>query len=313
MKKTVVTILLVLPFLLIYFISFTGQILSSYKHIYVERITVLDAEGREYKEGDYIKLGINEEYDLKIKIYPELASDKTVLISNGNKAVCEIDSETHKIKTLDYGVSKLIITSKDRHFIQFIINIRVAQDDIEDIVLSSNTVDVTKGRSQKVDVSILPTTALLEFRELIWQSMDTSIAKVSQDGLITGVNFGQTTVRVSSKHKPELYKDITVNVSLELGTGVFFANEEPEKIFEVNVAEFDLKTITIINLNGVTQDDVWYQLGSSINEEDIDALRLSEGIIKFNKQKTPVIIVVNAYANDKDYTDTITIWFVKNN
>ena len=313
MKKTVVTILLVLPFLLIYFISFTGQILSSYKHIYVERITVLDAEGREYKEGDYIKLGINEEYDLKIKIYPELASDKTVLISNGNKAVCEIDSETHKIKTLDYGVSKLIITSKDRHFIQFIINIRVAQDDIEDIVLSSNTVDVTKGRSQKVDVSILPTTALLEFRELIWQSMDTSIAKVSQDGLITGVNFGQTTVRVSSKHKPELYKDITVNVSLELGTGVFFANEEPEKIFEVNVAEFDLKTITIINLNGVTQNDVWYQLGSSINEEDIDALRLSEGIIKFNKQKTPVIIVVNAYANDKDYTDTITIWFVKNN
>lgn len=313
MKKTVVTILLVLPFLLIYFISFTGQILSSYKHIYVERITVLDAEGREYKEGDYIKLGINEEYDLKIKIYPELASDKSVLISNGNKAVCEIDSETHKIKTLDYGVSKLIITSKDRHFIQFIINIRVAQDDIEDIVLSSNTVDVTKGRSQKVDVSILPTTALLEFRELIWQSMDTSIAKVSQDGLITGVNFGQTTVRVSSKHKPELYKDITVNVSLELGTGVFFANEEPEKIFEVNVAEFDLKTITIINLNGVTQDDVWYQLGSSINEEDIDASRLSEGIIKFNKQKTPVIIVVNAYANDKDYTDTITIWFVKNN
>lgn len=313
MKKTVVTILLVLPFLLIYFISFTGQILSSYKHIYVERITVLDAEGREYKEGDYIKLGINEEYDLKIKIYPELASDKTVLISNGNKAVCEIDSETHKIKTLDYGVSKLIITSKDRHFIQFIINIRVAQDDIEDIVLSSNTVDVTKGRSQKVDVSILPTTALLEFRELVWQSMDTSIAKVSQDGLITGVDFGQTTVRVSSKHKPELYKDITVNVSLELGTGVFFANEEPEKIFEVNVAEFDLKTITIINLNGVTQDDVWYQLGSSINEEDIDASRLSEGIIKFNKQKTPVIIVVNAYANDKDYTDTITIWFVKNN
>jgi len=260
MKKTVITILLVLPFLLIYLISFTGQMLSSYKHIYVERITVLNSVGGEYSDGDYIKLGVDEEYDLKIKIYPELATDKTVIISNGNKSVCEIDSQTYKIRTLDYGVSRIIITSKDRHFIQFIININVAQDDIQDIVVSTNMVDLTKGRSHKVDVTIVPKTTLLENRELVWQSFDTSIAKVSQSGLITGVDFGQTTIRVYSKHKPEIYKDIVVNVSLELGIGVFFANEEPGKIYRVNQAEFDLKTITINNLTGVSQEDIWYNL-----------------------------------------------------
>jgi hypothetical protein len=279
----------------------------------VERITVVSPEGKEYSEGDYIKLGINEEYDLKIKIYPELASDKTVLISNGNKSVCEIDENTFKIKTLDYGVSRLIITSKDRHFVQFIINIRVAQDDIEDIHLSTDIVNITKGRSQKVDVSIIPITTLLENRELIWSSDDPTIAKVTQSGIITGVNFGQTIVRVSSKHKPEITKEIVVNVSLELGVGVFFANEEPNKIYRIYERELDLKAMTIINLTGVTLDDATYSIISSVSEDDVDASRLDEGVIIFKRTSAPIVLEVSAIVNDKIYSDQITIRYVDNN
>lgn len=310
MKKTVITILLVLPFLLIYFISFTGHVLSSYKHIYVERITVVDSEGKEYSEGDYIKLGIDEEYDLRIKIYPELASNKEVLISNGNKSICEIDEKTFKLKTLDYGVSRLIITSKDRHFVQFIININVAQDDISDIILSADTVDITKGRSQQVEVAIVPITTLLENRELVWVSDDPSIAKVSQSGIITGVNFGQTIVRVSSKHKPEITKEIVVNVSLELGKGVFFANEEPGRIYKIYDAEFDFKNITIVNLDNYTINDVSYRIVSSINDGDVDYTRLDDGILVFNNASVPIIVEV--YIDNTNYSDQITIRFVNN-
>ena len=56
MKKAVVSMLLILPFVLIYFISFTGQILAKYTHINVERVVVVDARGNEYNDDDYIKI-----------------------------------------------------------------------------------------------------------------------------------------------------------------------------------------------------------------------------------------------------------------
>lgn len=310
MKKTVVAILLVLPLVLIYFISFTGQLLSKYTHIYVERISVVSATGDEYQSGDYIKIGKGEEYDLRIKIYPELASDKRVVISNSDKAVCSIDSESYKIEGLEYGVSKLIITSLDRHYVQYIINIQVAADDIEDIELSKHEVLLTKGHSVLIDVTIHPSTTLLENRFLIWESCDESVATV-RDGVITGVGIGTTKVVVKSKHKPEIFKEITVVVSLELGEGVFFANEDPDKIYQVENQEFDLKTITIINLDDVSLSDVWYELNNVPPAGAVDISRLSDGIITFNQEKVTIIITVNTYVGDQLYTDEIKIRYVE--
>ena len=310
MKKIVVTIILILPLLLIYFISFTGKIFSIYQHINVERVVVLNEENKEYNSGDYIKLEPGEEYPLKIKVYPELASDKSITISNSNKTVCEV-SDDYVVKTLKNGLSKLIITSVDRHFVQFVININVSQDDIQDFVLSKTSVEVMVGKSEKVDVTILPETTLIENRELVWESLNPEIAKVSNDGLITGVSFGTTTIKVRSVKKPELVKEIDVNVTLVYGNGVYFANPEPDRVFEVNSTEFDLKTITIINLDGVTINDVWYSVGSGYDATAIDVSRLDEGIIKFNQPKKLIKILVRAYINEVEYKDEITIWYVQ--
>lgn len=113
MKKVIVAILLVLPFLLIYFISFTGQILSRYTHIQVEKISVINEVGDEYKEDDVIKIGLDDIFNLKIIVYPSLASNKETRVVNSNKAVCEYDEENSKIRGVDYGISTFIITSVD--------------------------------------------------------------------------------------------------------------------------------------------------------------------------------------------------------
>jgi Fe-S-cluster-containing hydrogenase component 2 len=69
-------------------------------------------------------------------VFPELASNKKVTISNSDKYVCSIDSETFKVTGLDYGTSKLIITSVDRHYVQYIINIGVVDEDITETILN---------------------------------------------------------------------------------------------------------------------------------------------------------------------------------
>jgi len=310
MKKMIITILLVLPFVLIYFISFTGQILSKYTHIYVERIVVVDSKGDEYEEGDYIKINKDEVYNLNIKVFPELASDKRVTISNSDKGVCSVDSKTHEVVGLEYGISKIIITSIDRHYVQYIININVVDEDITAIETESDEITLTKGKTKTLDVTIIPRTTLSENRNLVWSSDDNVIATV-ENGVVKGMNVGTTYITVSSAHKPSVFKRIKVTVTSGYGEGIFFDNESDDKIYVVNSSEFDLKTITIVNIDGCTTDDVWYDLINIPTAGAVDISRLDEGIIKFNKQKEIAIVSIYVYHNDVEYSDKIKIWYVQ--
>ena len=103
MKKIVVLLLLILPFVLIYSISFTGKILSEYTHIYVERLALLDENSNEYAEGATLKLSKGEEYTLRVKVFPELANNQAFTVSNSDKNVCEINEQTLVLTALDYG------------------------------------------------------------------------------------------------------------------------------------------------------------------------------------------------------------------
>lgn len=310
MKKMIITILLVLPFVLIYFISFTGQILSKYTHIYVERIVVVDNKGEEYEEGDYIKINKDEVYNLNIKVFPELASDKRVTISNSDKDVCSIDSKTYEVVGLEYGISKIIITSIDRHYVQYIININVVDDDIKAIETENEEITLTKGKTKTLEVTIVPHTTLPEYRNLVWSSEDTDIATV-ENGVVKAINTGTTYLTVASVHKPSVFKKIKVTVTSNYDDGIFFDNDNYDKIYVIHSSEFDLKTITIVNLDGCTVDDVWYDLINIPTANSVDITRLDEGIIKFNKEKEIAIVSIYVYHNDVEYSDKIKIWYVQ--
>ena len=309
MKKLIVILLFILPFVLMYFISFTGQIFSTYNHVYVERIAILDDNNNEYSSGDSIKCEPEKEYDLKIKIFPELATDKSVIISNSNKEVCQINSESYKITTLKNGESKVVITSVDRHYVQFVINIVVTQDDIQDFLLDSTSVDLTIGKIAKVDVTIIPDTALQENRVLIWESANKSIATVSNDGVIRGVGVGNTTITVYSASNPNLVKTIIVNVTLEYGKGIFFVNPNPNQIFESKTSEFDLKSIIVVNLDDVNINDAWFQIGAINEPAAVDISRIGDGVIAFREQGKWINVIVKIYTEEQEYEDDITIWY----
>lgn len=312
MKKTVVIILLILPFLLIYFISFTGQILSKYTHINVERVVLLNDKGDEYSADGFVKIGLDEEFKLRIKIYPELASNKEVIISNSNKEVVSIDESTQIATPLKYGESTIIITSKDRHFVQYIFKIVVAQDDIEDIGVEKE-ITIPKGKTGQIVAQIIPETTIPEYRDLIWESKDTSIAKVNANGIVTGVSVGETEIKVKSAHKPEVYKIIIVKIVSEYGKGVWFDNNEVGKLYKVSEQIFDLREITIINLEGVTIDDLDYKLVNNPTSDQIDYSNITslniieEGKITFKEENAIVKVQVFVAGIGYDYITMIYI------
>lgn len=336
MKKVIVAILLVLPFLLIYFISFTGQILSKYTHIAVERITVLNEVGDEYKENDIIKIGLNDEFDLKVKVYPELASNKATKIVNSNATICEFDEKSLRVKGIEYGFSTFVITSVDSPSVRFQIMVQVAHDKLEDFNIylfgkklafdsatntSVDTISVTKGKTLSFGAEIVPSTTLPIYRTLIWASNDRTVAKVNENGKLTAIAEGTTTIQIKSKKIDDddleivKYIEIRVHSSSEF-VGVGFD-------FDVAVADvmvvsadkigadgyFDLTSITKIGADalaqGITQADITYRIESG-SAAFVDGSQLASGKIKF-LQNGKYVSIKLFVAGENEPRDTITL------
>ncbi len=328
MKKVIVAILLVLPFLLIYFISFTGQVLSKYTHIAVERITVLDEVGNEHEEDDIIKIGLNDTLDLKIKVYPELASNKEVKVVNSNPEFCEYDEETSVVTGIEYGITTFYITSVEKPQIGFQIKVQVAHDKLEDfdiyaygkpleftqsgeMIISTQTIKLTVGKSVALSAKIVPQTTLPIYRTLLWMSGDRTVAQVNANGKVTAIAEGSTTIEVKSQKINEddleivKYVKITVVSESEFcGVGFDYDKSVYGDIYKVTDAQldangyFDLTSITKIGddaaADGVTQADIKYTINSG-SLAYVDVSKINEGKIKFteaNKIATISVYIV---------------------
>lgn len=335
MKKVIVAILLVLPFLLIYFISFTGQVLSKYTHIAVERITVLNEFGDEYKEDDIIKIGLNDEFDLKVKVYPELASNKAVKVVNSDENICQFDKENLKVKGIEYGFSTFVITSVDKPSVRFQIMVQVAHDKLEDFKIfafgkaiafdasntSTETISVTKGKTISFGSEIVPTTTLPIYRTLIWTSSDRTILQVTQNGKATAIAEGTVTLQIKSKKinddDLEIVKFVKIKVhalSDFFGVG-FDYDTSTADILTVTASMldadgyFDLFGITKIGADavadGITRDKLQYRVESG-SVAFVDASQLASGKIAF-LQRGKSIVIKLFVIGETEPRDTITL------
>lgn len=304
MKKIVVILLLILPFVLIYSISFTGRILSEYTHIYVERLALLDENANEYAEGATIKLGKGETYTLRVKVFPELASNQEFTIGNSDKTVCEINEETCVLTALNYGTSEIVLTSKDTP-VTFSFSVRVSDDDIQEIQVNKTQLQLGVGKSEELEISILPITTLAENRNIIFSSDDTSIAKVNSNGKITAVSVGETWITVRSDYKEDVFTKIKVTVVADKIYPVGFNTSGGT--YTTSSPTLDLTALTVINVQNYT--DLTYKVTSNIANADVS--QLENGIITFTKTGVYKIVVSLVY-DGQTHSDTLTVLFKEN-
>lgn len=304
MKKVVITILLVLPFILIFFISFTGQILSKYNYIPVERVTLLNEDGDEINTNT-IKIGKNEKYKLRVKVFPELASNKQYVITNSRPEICELDEETEEIISKDvYGESTIIISSIDRHYIQYVLKVVVTEDDIDEIKITQQSVTVAVGKtSSPLEIQILPATTLLENRGLAYESSDEEVATIDpRYKTITGKKVGTATITVRSNYRPEVFTTITVNVvDTQVICWTAEAKADQEVGTEINL--FDL----IATVPAELKSSVTFSITSSYSSEKVDASNLSSGKITFKQGRVAIIVVASVEYNGETHSDKIML------
>mgnify|MGYP000003551096 CR=1 FL=1 len=314
MKKVVITLLLILPFLLIYFISFTGQILSKYTYIPVERIVLLDENGDEL-ENNTVTCKQGEKYQMRIKVLPEFASNKQISIANTNWDICPID-ENYVVTAKELGEVAIIITSNDKHNVQYVFRFKVAQEELEDIAITldghdlenNQSINLGLNKSKNLGIRIIPSSTALAYREIVWSTSNSEFVKINQNGQITGLKQTSTpiTITATSLHNPSIKKSISVNVVSELEKGVWFVASglQAGRLYSVPLGDFDLKSITkIVDLPADIA--ITYKITIGKDSTGIDASRLSEGIIKFKAKNTAIEVKLIATNGSYTYYDTI--------
>lgn len=129
------------------------------------------------------------------------------------------DNSNITIKGIKNGTTKVIskISNGDTAICE--VTVQTSPDSIE-IIPSSVSLDLSKNKTAELTTKILPDSANVN-REITWKSENTNIAVVDENGLVTGVANGNTTITATTKNGKKATCSVEVNTS---STGVWISD-----------------------------------------------------------------------------------------
>ncbi len=147
-----------------------------------------------------------EEYDIEVEDSTSLISFIATPEDSDAKVI------TDDIKILDYGnnVYHIKVIAEDKITEKNItINI-TRKKDINEITTSKDTLFIDIDEEESITYKVIPEDT--SYPDIKWISEDSNIATVNNNGLIKGINYGSTTIKVVSTHNENIYKQILVTV-----------------------------------------------------------------------------------------------------
>lgn len=145
---------------------------------------------------DNIQLVYNNEKlssgQVEVVVLPETASDPSVTFESSDPDIVSVDADGH-ITAKSAGVVTITATTTNGISSTCLVS---SVPIVESITLNMSSITLTKGSASKVSASVEPVTAL-NAGDLVWESSDPKIATVNNNGEITAIAVGQTTVMVT--------------------------------------------------------------------------------------------------------------------
>ena len=194
MKKTIIIILAILPIVLVVAIAFAGRILSIYRHVPVEKVVFLDSVGDEIDEDYVFTVDVGQTKKCEVRVFPDLASNKTVSYTSSDESICTVDSYGN-ITGVSNGSTTVMVKTFDSAKIA-LLNVRVTADRVTGVSLSCSALELTVGSSHALEATVVPYAAL--DKSVTFTSDNTSVVTVSSNGKITALSPGTANVIVTT-------------------------------------------------------------------------------------------------------------------
>lgn len=133
------------------------------------------------------EIGFGRTLQLKVSITPENTTKYKIHWKSENTSVATVD-ENGLVNTVGVGDAVIKAISDDNEDVYGSCTVHVLPVQVESIALSKTSLTLQTGSSKKIDTIITPSNA--DNKEVTWESSDDSIAKVDENGNVTGVAEG---------------------------------------------------------------------------------------------------------------------------
>ena len=160
----------------------------------------LDRSSMSLNEGDTQQLNAT--------ICPNNAFDKTLSWFSSNDSVATVD-ENGIVKAVSKGTSTIKVIADDGSGVSATCSVTVIRL-VSSIVFDKTSIIIYNNMSEAISANVIPPTATNT--GIIWSSSDTSVAKVSNSGIVTGISRGTTTIIATAQDESNVQASCGVEV-----------------------------------------------------------------------------------------------------
>lgn len=234
----------------------------------------------------------NESYQLQATVNPSNAENKDVNWSSDNGTVASVDN-TGLVRARNEGTTNITVTTVDGSKTATCkVKVETKKYPVKEIKINKSTAEVAVGETITLIATVLPSNATDKSVE--WSSNNPNVAKV-ENGKVTGIKAGKTTITVSSVENKDIEAtcDVTVvadNVSV---TGV-----------ELDKTSLDMKEGDEVTLTATVKPEDAENKNVSWSSSNTDVATVANGKVVAKAVGTSVITVTT---EDGGYTATCTV------
>ncbi len=168
-------------------VAYTNVTYDPPESVAVEGITLSDSE---------ITIENTKSYTLTATLTPEDATKKGITWTSSDTSVATVSGGI--VKAVGVGTATITATSKDttNGTLSASCTVTVYSTPVTGIDVDESVIELGIGYTKTLSAAITPTDATNQ--NVTWTSADTSIAEVAEDGTITGIGYGKTTITATS-------------------------------------------------------------------------------------------------------------------
>ena len=153
-------------------------------------ITVIEFVSTIKLDYESYRLGIGKTVKLNATVSTETSSNKKVTWISNNEDVATVNQKG-KVSGISIGYATISAISQDGSEVEASCEIRVVNP-VTSITLNKSYLAMLVGESKPLKVTIRPTNST--YKKATWTSSDESIAIVDEDGVVTALKAGSTTI-----------------------------------------------------------------------------------------------------------------------